>query len=86
MQMSCILFLVPPLFVLEFLHRACDTFEDYFGDCTESILKEHYVIVFEVKYFVTLRYVPVCVCEYIPVVPSAWFVVLIMIAICDLSP
>ncbi|KAL8597528.1 AP-3 complex subunit mu-1 [Nucella lapillus] len=38
---------VPPLFVLEFLHRVCDIFEDYFGDCNESTLKEHYVIVFE---------------------------------------
>ena len=40
---------VPPLFVLEFLHRACDIFEDYFKDCSESVLKEHYVTVFEVK-------------------------------------
>lgn len=38
---------VPPLFVIEFLHRVVDTFEDYFGDCTESIIKEHYVVVFE---------------------------------------
>ena len=39
---------VPPLLVLEFLHRTCDIFEDYFGDCSETTLKEHYVIVFEV--------------------------------------
>ncbi|XP_067661761.1 AP-3 complex subunit mu-1-like isoform X1 [Haliotis asinina] len=38
---------VPPLFVVEFLHRICDTFEDYFNECTESQLKEHYVIVYE---------------------------------------
>ncbi|XP_041368304.1 AP-3 complex subunit mu-1-like isoform X2 [Gigantopelta aegis] len=38
---------VPPLFVIEFLHRICDTFEDYFTECTESQLKEHYVIVYE---------------------------------------
>ncbi|XP_076436609.1 AP-3 complex subunit mu-1-like isoform X2 [Babylonia areolata] len=38
---------VSPLFVVEFLHRVCDIFEDYFKDCNESTLKEHYVIVFE---------------------------------------
>ncbi|XP_053655012.2 AP-3 complex subunit mu-1 isoform X1 [Cherax quadricarinatus] len=38
---------VPPLFVIEFLHRVVDTFEDYFGECTESIIKEHYVVVYE---------------------------------------
>ncbi|EEB14295.1 AP-3 complex subunit mu-1, putative [Pediculus humanus corporis] len=35
-----------------FLVAACmsevvDTFEDYFNDCTESIIKEHYVVVYE---------------------------------------
>lgn len=38
---------VPPLFVIEFLHRVIDTFEDYFGDCSESIIKENYVLVYE---------------------------------------
>lgn len=38
---------VPPTFVVEFLHRICDTLEDYFNDCSESTLKEHYVIVYE---------------------------------------
>ncbi|KAH9489875.1 AP-3 complex subunit mu-1 [Bulinus truncatus] len=38
---------VPPLFVVEFLHRICETFEDYFSECTESTLKENYVIVYE---------------------------------------
>lgn len=38
---------VPPLFVIEFLHRVVDTFEDYFQGCGESILKENYVIVYE---------------------------------------
>ncbi|KAF0306476.1 AP-3 complex subunit mu-1 [Amphibalanus amphitrite] len=33
-----------PLFVIEFLHRVVDTFKDYFGDCTESLIKEHYVL------------------------------------------
>lgn len=38
---------VSPLFVVEFLHRVFDTFEDYFAECTESTIKEHYVIVYE---------------------------------------
>jgi len=42
--------LVPPLFVIEFLHRIIDVFEDYFGECTETSLKDNYVIVYEVKY------------------------------------
>jgi len=41
--------LVAPLFVIEFLHRIMDVFEDYFGTCNESILKDNYVIVYEVK-------------------------------------
>ncbi|GBN22198.1 AP-3 complex subunit mu-1 [Araneus ventricosus] len=39
--------LVSPLFVIEFLHRVVETFEDYFGDCSESLIKEHYVVVYE---------------------------------------
>jgi len=39
---------VPPLFVIEFLHRVVNTFDDYFTECTESTLKENYVIVYEV--------------------------------------
>ncbi|WAR00158.1 AP3M1-like protein [Mya arenaria] len=35
---------VPPLFVIEFLHRVVDVFEDYFQGCSESILKEHYLL------------------------------------------
>ncbi|XP_018570209.1 AP-3 complex subunit mu-2 [Anoplophora glabripennis] len=38
---------IPPLFVIEFLHRIVDTFQDYFSDCTESIIKENYVVVYE---------------------------------------
>jgi len=38
---------VPPLFVVEFLHRVVDTFEDYFNDCSEAIIKENYVVVYE---------------------------------------
>lgn len=38
---------VPPLFVIEFMHRVVDTFNDYFSECTESIIKENYVVVYE---------------------------------------
>jgi len=38
---------VPPLFVIEFLHRVVDTFEDYFNDCSETIIKDNYVVVYE---------------------------------------
>jgi AP-3 complex subunit mu len=54
---------IPPLFVIEFLHRVVDTFQvshskrrtsrsvlsfqDYFSDCTESIIKENYVVIYE---------------------------------------
>ncbi|XP_009070208.1 PREDICTED: AP-3 complex subunit mu-2, partial [Acanthisitta chloris] len=39
---------VPPLFVLEFLHRVVDTFQDYFGVCSEVIIKDNVVVVYEV--------------------------------------
>jgi hypothetical protein len=39
---------VPPLFVIEFLHRVVDTFEDYFSECSESVIKDNYVVVYEV--------------------------------------
>lgn len=35
-----------PLFVIEFLHRVVDTFDDYFQECTESVIKENYVLVY----------------------------------------
>merc|ERR1719348_2677108 len=38
---------VPLLFVIEFLHRVFDTLNDYFGDCTETIVKENSVVVYE---------------------------------------
>ncbi|CAG6017375.1 unnamed protein product [Menidia menidia] len=62
---------VPPLFVIEFLHRVADTFQlmfckvlcaqlieeqlghswlkgiDYFGECSEGVIKENLVIVYE---------------------------------------
>ena len=41
--------LVPPLFVIEFLHRVVDIFTEYFNSCTESSIKDHIVVVFEVR-------------------------------------
>ncbi|XP_008320249.1 AP-3 complex subunit mu-1 [Cynoglossus semilaevis] len=38
---------VPPLFVIEFLHRVADTFQDYFGECSENVIKDNLVIVYE---------------------------------------
>lgn len=38
---------VPPLFVIEFLHRVADTVQDYFGECSEHVIKENLVIVYE---------------------------------------
>lgn len=36
-----------PLFVIEFLHRVVDTFEDYFSECTETVIKDNSVVVYE---------------------------------------
>ncbi|XP_046843932.1 AP-3 complex subunit mu-1-like isoform X3 [Xenia sp. Carnegie-2017] len=38
---------VPPLFVIEFLHRVVDLIKEYFSNCTETIIKENCVIVYE---------------------------------------
>ncbi|CAD6185254.1 unnamed protein product [Caenorhabditis auriculariae] len=37
----------PPLMVIEFLHRVIQTFVQYFGECSDSSMKENCVIVFE---------------------------------------
>jgi len=41
--------IVPPLFVIEILHRAFDVFEEYFSECSEAVLKDNFVIVYEVS-------------------------------------
>lgn len=38
---------VSPLFVIEFLHRVIDIIFDYFGDCNEQLIKEQYVVIYE---------------------------------------
>ena len=49
-------FAVPPLFVIEFLHRIVDVFMEYFGECTEMKIKENYVTVYEVYRLVACRW------------------------------
>lgn len=36
-----------PLFVIEFLHRIVETFQDYFSECSESTIKANCVVVYE---------------------------------------
>lgn len=38
---------VSPLLVVEFLHRVVDILEDYFSACSEALIKEHFVLVYE---------------------------------------
>lgn len=38
---------VPPLFVIEFLHRIVDVFTEYFDECSEAKIKDNYVTVYE---------------------------------------
>jgi len=38
---------VPPLFVVEFLHRVVDTIGDYFGEGNENTIKDNYVVIYE---------------------------------------
>ncbi|CEF62477.1 AP-3 complex subunit mu-2 [Strongyloides ratti] len=37
----------PPLMVIEFLHRVIQTLKEYFNDCSDTVIKENIVIVFE---------------------------------------
>ncbi|XP_056465431.1 AP-3 complex subunit mu-1-like isoform X4 [Gadus chalcogrammus] len=37
----------PPLFVIELLHRVVETFQDYFGECSETVIKDNVVTVYE---------------------------------------
>lgn len=33
--------------MIEFLNRVVDIIQDYFGECSESIIKDNYVLVYE---------------------------------------
>jgi hypothetical protein len=35
--------------VIEFLHRVIETFKEYFDECSDTSIKDNYVIVFEVN-------------------------------------
>ena len=32
---------------MEFLHRVVDTIDDYFNECSENIIKDNYVVIYE---------------------------------------
>lgn len=38
---------VPPLFIMELLHRIGDTFVDYFGSCDEASIKDNFSLVYQ---------------------------------------
>merc|ERR1712216_389110 len=38
---------VPPLLVLEFLHRICDVLKDYLGEVREDVVKENFVLLYQ---------------------------------------
>ena len=55
--LSVFLCLVPPLFVIEFLHRVFDTFIDYFSECSEQVINDQIVVVYEVRLDVVMKYI-----------------------------
>jgi len=38
---------VPPLLVLEFIHRICDVLKDYLGEVREDVVKENFVLLYQ---------------------------------------
>jgi len=38
---------VPPLLVIEFLHRICDVLKDYLGEVREDVVKENFVLLYQ---------------------------------------
>jgi len=45
--LAILAFEVPPLLILEFLHRICDIFKSYFGSLNEGSLRDNFVIVYQ---------------------------------------
>ncbi len=39
----------PPLLVVEYLNRVVDTFQEYFGEVSEEIIKENFVTIYQVR-------------------------------------
>jgi len=38
---------VPPLLVIEFIHRICDVLQDYLGEVREDVVKENFVLLYQ---------------------------------------
>jgi hypothetical protein len=51
-----ILSIVSPMLVLEFLQRIYDTFQTYFEDVTEMVLKDNFVTVYTVSKYHYVMY------------------------------
>jgi len=49
---------MPPLMAIEFLSRVADVLIDYLGDLNEDIIKDNFVIVYQV-YFLSLCYITI---------------------------
>jgi AP-3 complex subunit mu len=43
----------PPLLVVEYLNRVVDTFQEYFGEVSEEIIKENFVTIYQVRSLLT---------------------------------
>jgi AP-3 complex subunit mu len=41
----------PPLLIIEFLYRVVDVFTDYFENVTEAVIKENFLVVYQVSSF-----------------------------------
>ena len=46
--------------VIELLHRIMDVIKDYFGGVSEGVIKEQYVIVYEVRVVFTMTIISTC--------------------------
>ena len=46
--------------MIELLHRIMDVIKDYFGGVSEGVIKEQYVIVYEVRAVCTMTIFPTC--------------------------
>lgn len=53
---------------MEFLHRIMDIFTEYFSECTEQRIKEHYVTVYEVINLYNVYTVLILYCVYTVVI------------------
>jgi len=56
--LACTQVEMPPLMAIEFLSRVADVLIDYLGDLNEDIIKDNFVIVYQV-YFLSLCYITI---------------------------